>query len=106
LLGCLFSILQIFYGDRQGKMVTDLQPPTLAAMEGLFQARSRRRWLSLAAGRAAWEDDNPIEVPGMLSMLTYRRWSAHVRGLDAFCERRLAGQHSASLLQLPTSWWG
>src|SRR5258708_26425923 len=28
--------------------------------------------------------DNPIEVPKMLSMLTYRRWSAHVRGLDSF----------------------
>jgi len=28
--------------------------------------------------------DNPLQVPGMLSMLTYKRWSAHVRGLDAF----------------------
>jgi cytochrome d ubiquinol oxidase subunit I len=28
--------------------------------------------------------DNPLEVPKMLSMLTYRRWNAHVRGLDAF----------------------
>jgi len=28
--------------------------------------------------------DNPIEVPGMLSMLTYKRWNANVRGLDAF----------------------
>ena len=38
--GCLFSLLQVFpTGDRQGKMVTDLQPPTLAAMEGLFQGQ-------------------------------------------------------------------
>src|SRR5271156_4486564 len=39
--GCVFSILQIFpTGDRQGKMVTDLQPVTLAAMEGLFHSQS------------------------------------------------------------------
>src|SRR5271166_5478319 len=38
--GCLFSVLQIFpTGDRQGKLVTDLQPVTLAAMEGLFQGQ-------------------------------------------------------------------
>jgi cytochrome d ubiquinol oxidase subunit I len=28
--------------------------------------------------------DNPIYVPKMLSFLTYRRWNAEVRGLDAF----------------------
>src|SRR5260370_17904716 len=37
--GCLFSVLQIFpTGDRQGKMVTDLQPVPLAGMGGLFYA--------------------------------------------------------------------
>jgi cytochrome bd ubiquinol oxidase subunit I len=28
--------------------------------------------------------DNAIAVPGVLSFLTYRRWSAEVQGLDAF----------------------
>jgi cytochrome d ubiquinol oxidase subunit I len=28
--------------------------------------------------------DNPIEVPDMLSFLTYRRWNAEVKGLKAF----------------------
>jgi cytochrome bd ubiquinol oxidase subunit I len=28
--------------------------------------------------------DNPILIPGALSFLTYRRWAAVVRGLDAF----------------------
>jgi cytochrome d ubiquinol oxidase subunit I len=28
--------------------------------------------------------DNPATVPGMLSFLTYQRWSAEVKGLDAF----------------------
>jgi cytochrome d ubiquinol oxidase subunit I len=30
--------------------------------------------------------DNPIELPSMLSFLTYREWTANVRGLDAFPE--------------------
>jgi cytochrome d ubiquinol oxidase subunit I len=28
--------------------------------------------------------DNPLLVPKALSFLTYRRWNAHVQGLDAF----------------------
>src|SRR6185503_17910917 len=28
--------------------------------------------------------DNPIEVPRFLSFLTYRRWSAEIKGLEAF----------------------
>ena len=28
--------------------------------------------------------DNPIHVPNMLSFLTYYRWNAEVKGLDAF----------------------
>src|SRR5262249_10075451 len=28
--------------------------------------------------------DNPIEVPNMLSFLTYRKWKAQIKGLNAF----------------------
>src|SRR5277367_777303 len=39
--GCIFSILQLFpTGDKQGKLVTDYQPTTLAAMEGLFHGQT------------------------------------------------------------------
>jgi cytochrome bd ubiquinol oxidase subunit I len=84
--GCIFSILQIFpTGDRQGKMVTDNQPVTLAAMEGLFQGQTAAPLLILGQpNEVQGKVDNPLQVPGMLSVLTYRRWSAHVRGLDAF----------------------
>jgi cytochrome d ubiquinol oxidase subunit I len=84
--GCLFCILQIFpTGDQQGKMVAELQPPTLAAMEGLFQGQTSAPLLILGQpNEQQGKIDNPLEVPGMLSMLTYRRWSAHVRGLDSF----------------------
>jgi cytochrome d ubiquinol oxidase subunit I len=84
--GFLFCLLQIFpTGDQQGKMVTNLQPATLAAMEGLFHSQEGAPLVILGQPNdAEGKIDNSIEVPGMLSMLTYRRWNAHVRGLDAF----------------------
>jgi len=84
--GCLFSVLQIFpTGDQQGKMVTDLQPVTLAAMEGLFHSQPGASLVIIGQpDEQKRKIDNPIEVPGMLSILSYRRWNAHVRGLDAF----------------------
>src|ERR1700733_12903960 len=84
--GCIFSVLQIFpTGDRQGKMVTALQPVTLAAMEGLFHGQTQAPLVILGQpNEQQGKIDNPLQIPGMLSMLTYRRWSAHVRGLDSF----------------------
>lgn len=86
LTGCVFCVLQLFpTGDRQGKMVTDLQPVTLAAMEGLFHGQEGAPLVIVGQPDDRKNKiDNPIEVPKMLSMLTYRRWTAHVRGLDAF----------------------
>jgi len=86
IVGCIFSVLQIFpTGDRQGKLVADYQPVTLAAMEGLFQGRNAAPLVIMGQpDEKHGHIDNPLEVPGMLSMLTYQRWSANVRGLDAF----------------------
>jgi cytochrome bd ubiquinol oxidase subunit I len=84
--GCLFSILQIFpTGDGQGRLVANHQPITLAAMEGLFQGQTRAPIVILGQPNDQQRKiDNPLEVPGMLSMLTYKRWNAHVQGLNAF----------------------
>jgi len=80
--------LQLFpTGDMQGKMMAEYQQPGLAAMEGLFQSRENAPIVIL--GQPDVEKrrlDNPLEVPGMLSFLTYRKWSAHVKGLDSFPE--------------------
>ncbi|MGB9234408.1 MAG: cytochrome ubiquinol oxidase subunit I [Terriglobales bacterium] len=85
-VGCVFTILQVFpTGDRQGKMVADHQPVTLAAMEGLFHGQNAAPLLLLGQpNELEGKIENPIEVPGMLSMLTYQRWNANVQGLDAF----------------------
>ncbi len=85
-IGLLASIFQLFpSGDLEGRQVTLYQPTKLAAMEGLFQTESGAGIVILgqpdpANGRL----DNPIIVPNVLSFLTYRQWTATVRGLDSF----------------------
>jgi cytochrome d ubiquinol oxidase subunit I len=84
--GCIFSILQLFpTGDRQGRMVTYNQPVTLAAMEALFTSQPGAPLVIIGQPDVeARKIDNPLMVPRMLSFLTYRRWNAHVQGLEAF----------------------
>jgi cytochrome bd ubiquinol oxidase subunit I len=72
-------------GDQQGRMVTEYQPVTLAAMEGLFQTvEGAPIALVGQPDTDKLQLDNPIVVPNALSFLTYRRWNAEVKGLDAF----------------------
>ncbi|MBZ5721552.1 MAG: cytochrome ubiquinol oxidase subunit I [Acidobacteriia bacterium] len=84
--GCIFSVLQLFpTGDGQGKMVALNQPVTLAAMESLFEGQPGAPLVIIGQPNVDEKKiDNPILVPKMLSFLTYRRWNAHVQGLDAF----------------------
>jgi len=86
LVGVAASLLQLFpTGDMQGKLIADHQPVTLAAMEGLFETQDGAPLVIL--GQPDVQErrlDNPLQVPSMLSFLTYRQWKAHVRGLDSF----------------------
>lgn len=84
--GFIASGIQLFpSGDLEGLQVTANQPVKLAAMEGLFQTERGAGIVILGqpdstTGRL----DNPIIVPNVLSFLTYRQWTAQVKGLDAF----------------------
>ncbi|MBP1646578.1 MAG: cytochrome bd quinol oxidase subunit 1 apoprotein [Bacteroidetes bacterium] len=72
-------------GDKQGKNVAEKQPVTLAAMEGLFKTKQGAELVLI--GQPDMEKltiDNPIHIPYLLSFLTYYRWEAEVKGLDAF----------------------
>jgi cytochrome d ubiquinol oxidase subunit I len=86
LAGVGFTILQLYpTGDAQGRLVTEHQPVTLAAMEALFTSQPGAPLVII--GQPDPEErriDNPIIVPKALSFLTYRRWGAEVKGLDAF----------------------
>ena len=86
IVGAIAACLQLFpTGDMQGKMIAKNQPVTLAAMEGLFATQQGAPLVIL--GQPDVPDrrlDNPLIVPDALSFLTYRKWTAKVRGLDDF----------------------
>jgi cytochrome d ubiquinol oxidase subunit I len=88
LVGAVAAVLQLFpTGDMQGKMIADHQPVTLAAMEGLFETQDGAPLVILGQPDVQKRKlDNPLQIPSMLSFLTYKKWTAHVRGLDAFPE--------------------
>jgi cytochrome d ubiquinol oxidase subunit I len=88
LVGVVAAVLQLFpTGDMQGKMIADNQPITLAAMEGLFETQDSAPLVILGQPDVQKRQlDNPLQIPSMLSFLTYKKWTAHVRGLDAFPE--------------------
>jgi len=84
--GLIASAFQIYpSGDLEGRQVTINQPTKLAAMEGLFRTESGAGIVILGQPNTATGTlDNPIIIPDVLSLLTYRRWSAQVKGLFAF----------------------
>jgi cytochrome d ubiquinol oxidase subunit I len=84
--GFIAAVLMLFpTGDGQGKMVARHQPVTLAAMEGLFETAYGAPIAILGQPDVEHQRlDNPLTVPDALSFLTYRRWKAEVKGLNAF----------------------
>jgi cytochrome d ubiquinol oxidase subunit I len=83
LAGLPATILVAFpTGDRQAVNVAEHQPAAFASMEGLFKTEDGAPLVIL--GQPDMENmrlDNPIEVPRVLSFLTYQRFDAEVVGL-------------------------
>jgi cytochrome d ubiquinol oxidase subunit I len=86
--GFIGSIWMLFpSGDLQGRMIAKHQPVTLAAMEGLFTTQEGAPIVLIGQPDMQKKRlDNPIHIPKMLSFITYQRWDAKVKGLDAFPE--------------------
>ena len=86
IVGAIASVTQLFpTGDRQGKMLAEHQPVTLAAMEGLFESEDGAPIAIVGQPDVERQRlDNPILIPRVLSFLTYQRWEARVRGLNEF----------------------
>lgn len=82
----IFSAFQLFpTGDMAGRMVARLQPVTLAAMEMLFDTSHGAPLVIIGQPNMVTHTlDNAIQVPNMLSFLTWRRWNATVHGLNEF----------------------
>ncbi len=86
--GFVSSALMVFpTGDGQGKMVANHQQVTLAAMEGLFDTTNGAPIAVIGQPDTDKRKlDNPVLIPRLLSFLTYQRWGAQIRGLNAFPE--------------------
>ncbi len=82
--GLIFSLLQLFpTGDAAGRMVAEKQPVTLAAMEMLFNSHNGAPLVIIGQPNMVSQTiDNGIQIPKVLSFLTYRRWNAEVKGLN------------------------
>ncbi|MBV8356862.1 MAG: cytochrome ubiquinol oxidase subunit I, partial [Deltaproteobacteria bacterium] len=91
-VGALGALVQPLSGDFAAREVTRLQPIKMAAFEGLFETQ---RGAPLALGGIP--DVNArrlrygIELPDMLSLMTYHDPHALVRGLDSFPQRNWPG---------------
>src|SRR5258707_15528308 len=86
----------------QGKLVAYNQQPTLAAMEGLFESKEGAPLAILGQPDVEKRKlDNPLEVPKMLSFLTYQEWRANHLGSSDFLPKERRAQ--TSLLYLSYS---
>jgi cytochrome bd ubiquinol oxidase subunit I len=88
LVGLISCVLVAFpTGDAHAKMVAKHQPVTLAAMEGRFHSGTDAEINFIGQPDVERRRiDNPIYLPGMLSILAFGYKSANVQGLDAFPE--------------------
>src|SRR5262249_48476406 len=87
-VGLILSLPVAFSpGDRQGKNGGKHQPVTLAAMEGHFHTGDNAELNFIGQPNVAKRRiDNPVYMPGALSILAFGYRSASVLGLDAFPE--------------------
>ncbi len=83
----LFSsiLLAIPTGDMMAKNLVKYQPVTFAAMEGIFKTEKGAGIILIGQPNVKEQRlDNKIEVPNMLSFLTYQKWDAEIKGLNEF----------------------
>ncbi|MCB1215381.1 MAG: cytochrome ubiquinol oxidase subunit I [Deltaproteobacteria bacterium] len=85
ILGIVFTPLQMMVGDWSAKVVATTQPIKLAAMEGQFETKS---FAPLRIGGIPDEKSQStpysLEIPGLLSWLSYGDFNAEVKGLKDF----------------------
>jgi cytochrome bd ubiquinol oxidase subunit I len=88
LMGCIAAPLQPLTGDWSARAVADYQPLKLAAFEGLFETQRGAPLAILGIPNIATRHlDYAIELPYLLSLMTYHDPHALVLGLDSFPEK-------------------
>ncbi len=79
------SLVAFPTGDQQAKNVAEMQPSTLAAMEGLFETQEGAGIVLIGQPNMKQKRiDNPIHIPYILSLITYKRFDAEVKGMNEY----------------------
>ncbi|MBA2369982.1 MAG: cytochrome ubiquinol oxidase subunit I [Candidatus Protochlamydia sp.] len=79
------SLLQGLSGDRSGKVIAQHQPAKLAALEALYQTNSGVPLTLFGIVNAKEQKlDYAIQVPRLLSYLSFQDFNAEIKGLDQF----------------------
>ncbi len=72
-------------GDKQGRLLAEHQPVTLAAMEALWETTPGAPLIIIGQPNPETQKiDNPVYIPRALSFLVYRHWNSEVKGLNSF----------------------
>ena len=88
LMGCIAAPLQPLVGDISARAVADYQPLKMAAFEGLFETQRGAPLALLGMPNVATRHlDYAIELPDLLSLMTYHDAHALILGLDSFPEK-------------------
>jgi cytochrome d ubiquinol oxidase subunit I len=84
-LAAIFTPLQIFIGDLHGLNTLEHQPAKVAAMEALWETRTRAPLVLFGIPDAEEKTNHfAIELPGMASLILTHDIDGEVQGIDAF----------------------
>jgi cytochrome d ubiquinol oxidase subunit I len=91
IFGITSSIVLISSGDSSTRLITDIQPMKLAAIEGLYEGKNGTGLILLGAlGKSenytddnkTWEYSFKIEIPKLLSYMAHGNFDAYVPGIN------------------------
>ena len=86
-IGAVAALIMPISGDLSAKNVAKRQPEKLAAMEALFETRqSAPLLIGGIPNEETQEIKGAIEIPGLLSFMSYGSFDAEVKGLNEFPE--------------------
>jgi len=80
----IFSLVQLYTGDRSADIVAKYQPAKLAAAEGHFDSSAKADMYLFGYVNNKMEKTSGLKIPGGLSFLVTGNFTAPVQGLKAF----------------------
>ncbi|MCB1067395.1 MAG: cytochrome ubiquinol oxidase subunit I [Simkania sp.] len=85
-MASILVILQFISADSTARGVAKNQPEKLAAIEGVYKTQPHTAMNLIGYVDSKTQEVHALQVPGLLSFLTYRNFETPVPGLDQFPE--------------------